>query len=105
MATAGYVVLASLFVVAAIVLRLLWRYDAQWVTRGLQLVDLRILGEIAGGKRFGVARDRLLRLTARGYATNDKWGGCRITLKGRYADLVFRSRATRDGGPSNPSPA
>lgn len=106
MQNAGYVFLACLFIVLAIVVRLRWRYNVAWITKNLQLLDLRVLGEVANGKRFGVGRDRLMRLSKRGYVISDSWGGCRITLKGRYAAFLLRSRAVpaRRAGPSEGSP-
>ena len=65
-------------------LLLLRRYDWTWTKKGLHRGDLQALGEIiASRKRYGVGRDRILRLTQRGFAVQDGWGGCRATLKGR----------------------
>jgi hypothetical protein len=104
---AGYVLLACIFVVLAIVIHLLRRYNTAWIGRDLQRPDLRVLGDVAEGKRFGVARDRLDRLSRRGFAANDKWGGCRITLKGRYAAFIVRTRSIgiHDAGLSDGSPS
>jgi hypothetical protein len=100
---AGYVFLASLLIAMAIVIRLLLRYDTKWAGENLQRPDLRSLCEIADGRRFGVGRDRLLRLSKRGFTVEDSWGGCRVTMKGRYAVLLVRARVTffRDADPTN----
>ena len=97
MANAAYIIIASGFIAIAIVVHLLRRYDVDWIIKSLQPLDLRVLGEIAEGKRFGVGRDRFVRLSSRGFIANDQWGGCRITLKGRYADLVLGARAAPRG--------
>ena len=93
MTDAGYIFLACLFVALAIVVRLLWRHDAAWIAKDLHGGDLRAFAQVANGKHYGVGRDRLLRLSRRGFVSEDPWGGCRMTLKGRYAALLLRTRA------------
>ena len=93
----GSVFLACFFVFLATVILLLRRYGWTWTKKGLHRGDLQALGEIiANRKRYGVGRDRILRLTQRGFAVQDGWGGCRATLKGRYAALVSLTRRNRD---------
>ena len=107
MANTMLVLLACHFVTLAILVGLVRRYDVKWIAKDLQLLDLRVLGEVANGKRFGVGRDRLLRLSKRGFTVDERWGGCRITLKGQYAVFILRARAAviHDTGPSGSSPA
>lgn len=107
MPNAGYVFLACLFVVLAIILRLLWRHNTAWISKDLERLDLRVLSEVAKGRRFGVGRDRLTRLTRRGFTAKDKWGGCRVTLRGRYAAFIMRTQAAsaHNTRPSDRSPA
>jgi hypothetical protein len=85
---------ACLLVGLAVVIQLARRYDPKWVAKDLRHLDLRVLAEIADGQRFGVAPDRLARLSKRGFTVDEPWGGCRITGKGRYAVFVLRCRAT-----------
>lgn len=99
MSTAGYIFVASLFIAAATAIRLLRRYDVNWIAQDLQRIDLRVLGEIADGKRFGVGRDRRHRLSKRGFAIDERFGGCRITLKGRYAAFIIRAQRKFDADP------
>ena len=103
MANAAYVFFAGSLIAFAIMVHLLWRYDLPWISRNLQPPDLRALQEIAEGKRFGVGRNRLTRLASRGFAVDDKRGGCRITLKGRYASFRLRVRGVKshDQDPSD----
>jgi hypothetical protein len=92
MTSTAYVLLASACILLAIMVRLLVRHDAVWLTKNLRSGDLQALAKVAGGNHFGVGRDRLIRLTARGFACEDRWGGCRLTLKGRYAAFLMRVR-------------
>lgn len=106
MISAGYVLLACFFVALAIVVGSLRRYNVNWIAKDLRLDDLQALARVANGKkRFGVGRDRLCRLSKRGFAAEDNWGGCRITLKGRYAAFLLRSQSAliRDGQPIDAS--
>ena len=93
MTDAGYVLLASLFIALAIATRFFVRHDPDWAARDLQSGDLQTLAAVANGKHFGVGRKQMLRLSRRGFVSEDAWGGCRITLKGRYA--AYLSRAGR----------
>ena len=92
MTDAEYVLLASLFIALAIAIRFFVRHDAEWVARDLQSADLQALAAVAGGKQFGVGRKQMFRLSRRGFVSEDVWGGCRITLKGRYAAYLARGR-------------
>jgi len=84
---------ACLLVGLAVAIQLGRRYDPNWAAKDLRHLDVRVLAEIAGGRRFGVAPDRLARLCGRGFTVAEPWGGCRITPKGRYAVFVLRCRA------------
>jgi hypothetical protein len=97
MVDAGYVFVACLFIVLAIIVHLVRRYDKAWIAKDLHRGDLQALAAVANGKRFGVARDRFVRLARRGFAAEDAWGGCRITLKGRYANFISGVPAATDG--------
>lgn len=107
MISAEYVLLACFFVALAIVVGSLRRYNMNWIAKDLRLDDLQALARVANGKkRFGVGRDKLYRLSKRGFAAEDSWGGCRITLKGRYAAFLLRGQPPllRDDQPTDGSP-
>jgi hypothetical protein len=89
----GYVVLACVFIMFAIAVHLLRRCNRGWMTKNLHRGDLHALADVAGGKQFGLQRDRLVRLCRRGFAIENAWGGCRATLKGHYAAFLLRVRA------------
>jgi hypothetical protein len=98
---------ACLLVGLAVAIQLGRRYDPNWAAKDLRHLDVRVLAEIAGGRRFGVAPDRLARLSKREFIVEEPWGGCRITPKGRYAVFVVRCRAAFGfaAKPSRGSPA
>lgn len=87
MIEAGYVYLACGFVLLAIVVNILLRFDAQaWLARGLRRGDLYSLCDVASGLRpDGLTQDQARRLQARGMVRPYDNGNFRATLKGRMA--------------------
>ena len=100
----GWVYLGCGFVLLAIIINLVSRFDAQrWITRDLRRGDLYALIEVASGVRpDGLTIDQADRLKARGMVRVDG-RHFRATLKGRFALLLrqlFRQRSdsiTRHG--------
>ena len=101
----GYILIASGFVVLAIVLNLRSRGPggAQraamafrlWLTRGLYRGDLTALTYARRGNVFDIDIDQIKRLRGRGFLRTGLFGGLRVTMKGRLA-LVLRTAVVRD---------
>lgn len=94
-----YVYIASGFVLLAVILRLITRFDAQaWATKGLRRGDLYCLVDVVSGLRpDGLTRDQATRLQARGMARPYGNGNFRATIKGRLALYIRRVARERSG--------
>ena len=94
-----YVYLASGFVLLAVIVRLISRFEAQaWVTKGLKRGDLHSLLDVASGLRpNGLTPGQATRLQARGMVRAYGNGTFRATIKGRLALRIRQAARGRPG--------
>ena len=87
--------LVSLFVALAIMIKLTGRGQRSWVERNLCVGDLRALNNIAFGRSFdGPDLGQVERLCKRGFLKTTTRGTCRMTLTG-WVVILLRNTSAR----------